>query len=126
MKRWEQQETIRSLRREGLSYREILAKVPFALSRSTMSHWCRDIELTPTQLDRLDGVRQTSWYRNRLLGAKTTQRRRAEEVAAIEAMARAEVAQRLHDPFWLAGTMLYWAEGSKTWNVAFTDRKSHV
>ena len=120
MKRWEQKDRIQGLRRQGFSYREILARVPFTLARSTMSHWCRDIELTSTQLDRLDQLKQTSWYRHRLLGAKTTQRRRAEEVAAIRAEARIAVSDLARNVTWVAGLMLYWAEGSKAGkNVAF-------
>lgn len=113
MKRWEQKELVQSLRRQGLSYREILARLPFKLAKSTVSQWCKDVELTPEQLDRLDQLFRTSSYRNRLLGSKANQHRRAEEVRAIRAKAGAEVAQLRHNELWLAGLMLYWAEGNK-------------
>ena len=90
MKRWEQKELVQSLRRQGFSYREILARVPFPLARSTISQWCKHIELTMEQLDRLDQLYRTSSYRNRLLGSKANQRRRAVEVEAIRAKACAE------------------------------------
>ena len=126
MKRWEQKELVQSLRRQGLSYREILSRIPFSLARSTISNWCKDIELTPEQLDRLDHLYRASSYRNRLLGSKTNQRRRAEEVETIRARARAEVVDRQQDRLWLAGLMLYWAEGSKTYNVALTNSDPFV
>ena len=113
-KRWEQKELVQSLRQEGLSYREILGRVSFPLARSTISHWCRDITLTPEQLDRLDRLYQEGKYRGRLLGSKATQHHRAQEVEEIRARARAEVPRRRGNNLWLAGLMLYWGEGSKT------------
>lgn len=118
MKSWERKELVQSLRREGLSYREILARVPFSLSRSTISAWCKDIELSPLQLDRLDRLFLDGSYRGRLVGSKATQARRATEVKAIKAKARAEVPQLAHHRLWLAGLMLYWAEGAKTKHVS--------
>ena len=126
MKRWEQKDQIQGLRRQGFSYREILARVPFILARSTMSHWCRDIELTSGQLDRLDQLKETSWYRHRLLGAKTNQRRRAEEVAAIRAEARIAVPDLARNMLWVAGLMLYWAEGSKTSQVELSNSDPRI
>ncbi len=73
--------------------------------------------MTAEQLDRLDRLYRTSSYRNRLLGSKANQRRRAGEVRAIRAKARVAVAQLRHNELWLAGLMLYWAEGNKTQQV---------
>ena len=118
---WQRKDRVQSLRRQGFSYREILRQIPFAVAKSTISDWCKHIELTSTQLDRLDQLYKESSYRNRLLGSKTTQRRRAEEIKTIRANACAEAAQRCHDPFWVAGVMLYWAEGSKTQAVGIAN-----
>ena len=120
-KQWERKELVQSLRRQGLSYREILSRISFPLSRSTISDWCKEIELTPTQLDRLDRLYREGSYRGRLLGPKATQRRRAEEVAAIKIHAREEALHLRHHELWLAGLMLYWAEGSKTNTVAVSN-----
>lgn len=126
LKRWEQKELIQSLRQGGLSYREILSQVPFSLSRSTISSWCKDIELTPEQLDRLDQLYREGSYRGRLLGPKATQRRRQEEVEVIRARARSEVAQLKSNQLWLAGLMLYWAEGDKKRKVGFSNSDPHM
>ena len=120
-KRWEQKELVQELRQQGLSYREILSQVPFRLSRSTISDWCKHIVLTSTQLDRLDRLYREGSYRGRLLGPKTTQRRRAQEIEAIKAKARSEVARLSQNPLWVAGLMLYWAEGAKAHHVAFSN-----
>lgn len=43
----EAQQLVRALRSQGLSYREILARV--RVSKSSVSLWCRDVELEPHQ-----------------------------------------------------------------------------
>ena len=121
LKWWQKKEQVQALRRQGLSYREILSKIPFRLSKSTVSLWCKNVELTPEQLDRLDQLKGENWYRNRLKGSKATQSRRAEEVENIKTKARAEVPHLTQKEFWLAGLMLYWAEGSKKQKVEFSN-----
>ena len=121
LKRWEQKELVQALRREGLSYREILSWIPFSLSRSTISNWCKEIELTPTQLDRLDRLYREGSYRGRLLGPKATQRRRIEEIAAIRSRARLEAIELTQKELWVAGLMLYWAEGTKARRVGISN-----
>ncbi len=106
LKWWEKKEQIQVLRQRGLSYGEIRAQLPFSVAKGTVSRWCKEIELTPQQLDRLDQIKTKSWYRNRLKGSKTTQRRRAEEVAAIKAMARKEIPGLTRKDLWIAGLML--------------------
>ena len=46
-KKDEARQTVRVLRAQGLSYRDILARVP--VSKSSISLWCRRVELTPAQ-----------------------------------------------------------------------------
>ncbi len=118
---WERKEKIQGLRRRGLSYGEIRARLPFSVSKGTVSRWCREIELTPQQLDRLDGLKTGSWYRNRLKGSKANQQKRAKQVAEIRARARAEVPRLTRRELWAAGLMLYWAEGSKSHQVCLTN-----
>ena len=101
---WERKEKIQGLRREGLSYGEIRVQLPFSVSKGTVSRWCKEIELTPEQLDRLDGLKGQAWYRNRLKGSKTNQRARAEEVAVIKERARAEASQLAQKELWVAGS----------------------
>lgn len=121
MKYWEKKELIRDLRKEGLSYREIRQKIPFAISKSTISEWCRDIELTNKQKDRLDKLFRDGSYRGRLLGPKATQARRAKEIEAIKQKARQEIPTLTRNEFKLAGLMLYWAEGAKSRYIDITN-----
>ena len=118
---WEKKEQIQHLRRQGFSYREIMAQLSFKVAKGTVSRWCKEIELTSKQLDRLDHLKQQGWYRNRLLGSKKNQHRRTEEVEAIKAEARVEIGSLTQKELWLSGLMLYWAEGSKAHSVCLTN-----
>ena len=107
MTRWERAEAGRSLRRQGWTYSEIMAVLP--VGKGTLSGWCRDIRLTEEQIDAIKarvpsqkGVpKDTNW-------------KRRIEVQAIRELACAEARERMTDPFWVAGTVLYWAEGDKS------------
>ena len=112
---------VRGFRQQGLSYREIGQKTPFTISKSTLSHWCKDIELTAEQKDRLDSLLRDGSYRGRLLGSKTTQLRRAREIEEIKTKAKSEIHGLTKNEFMLAGLMLYWAEGNKKNKVGISN-----
>lgn len=114
MKNWEKKELVRDFRKQGLSYKEIKQRVPFAISKSTLSLWCKDIELTSEQKDRLDKLFRDGSYRGRLIGPKAIQAKRAKETAAIKEKARSEISFLSKNEFKLGGIMLYWAEGAKS------------
>jgi hypothetical protein len=77
--------------------------------KSTLATWCRDIELTTEQ--KLAIVARTGSRRGI---PRDTQRKRHDEIERIRAEARHRAATLMSDPLWMAGTVLYWAEGSKT------------
>jgi len=105
--RWERFELGKALRRLGLTYGEIRQIIP--VPKGTLSCWCRDIVLSETQVAAIKA---------RMPGRKgvpaDTQRKRRLEIQRIRHHAELFAAGRLHDPFFVAGTVLYWAEGSKT------------
>ena len=45
--RWERSELGKDLRREGLSYAEIMTLIP--VKKSTLATWCREVRLTDEQ-----------------------------------------------------------------------------
>lgn len=108
LKQWERRELGQQLRRLGLSYREIREIIP--VPPATLSSWCRDIELTQEQCERLEQGRRRRFAQRRVA---TSEHHRS---AAREA-ARAEAAGLMSDPFWVAGVVAYWAEGAKRQNV---------
>lgn len=121
MKHWERKELVQNLRHRGLSYGEIKQKTPFTISKSTISDWCKDIELTAQQKNRLDALFKDGSYRGRLLGSKVTQARRAKEIEEIKENARSEIKFLTKNEFRLAGLMLYWAEGAKSRYIDITN-----
>jgi len=94
------------LRKLGKSYSEIRRQIN--VSRSTLSLWLRDIELTPEQKAQLRG-RQKSRYE----GAKANQRKRIEKTKKIIGESQKEAKLFLKNPLFPMGLMLYWAEGTK-------------
>lgn len=118
LKRWERRELGQDLRRFGLSYREIRAFVP--VPSGTLSYWCRDIPLTPEQQERLKSVGGNFNLGRAKAGAMLRQRN-IERVAKIRAAARQEAASLSNDPLWVAGVIAYWAEGSKSHELRFSN-----
>ncbi|MDP2904727.1 MAG: hypothetical protein Q8O22_00310 [Candidatus Omnitrophota bacterium] len=121
MKNWEKKELVRDLRGQGFSYKEIGQKTPFTISKSTVSDWCKDIELTSVQKERLNDLFRDGNYRGRLAGSKATQMRRQKEVDDIKEKARLEIDSLTRDKLKLAGLMLYWAEGNKKHHVGVSN-----
>lgn len=121
MKMWERKELVKNLRNKGLSYKEIRQKIPFSISKGTVSKWCKDIELTSEQKDRLDKLFRDGSYRGRLLGSKTNQIRREKEVREIKEKSSSEIFSLTRNEFKLSGLMLYWAEGNKTHRVGISN-----
>ena len=97
------------LRKGGKSYDEIHQVIK--VSKSTLSIWLRDIPLNARQKNTLIG-RQKSRY----AGAKANQKKRIERTKQIVDLAKKEVVTFINDPLFLAGVMLYWAEGTKRSN----------
>jgi hypothetical protein len=98
-----------NLRKLGKSYSEIRKKIK--VSKSTLSLWLRDIKLTPKQENRIYvKLRQKNAYRL----AKINQQKRIERTKEIIERSKKEISLYLKDPLFLAGLMLYWAEGDKS------------
>ncbi|MGH8870837.1 MAG: hypothetical protein ACRDWS_02560 [Acidimicrobiia bacterium] len=81
------------------------------VKKSTLATWCRDVKLTAEQYD---AIRQRTGSREGI--PRNTNRKRRGEIEQIRATAKAEIPMLVTDPFWVAGTILYWAEGAKTRN----------
>lgn len=110
---------VQGFRRQGLSYNEILQKVPVA--KSSVSLWCRDIELTPQQKH----ILKKKWVENlrkfAKFGPMAIKVRREREINKIREAAKKEIRLLTPYEFKIAGTMLYWAEGSKSHGVEITN-----
>jgi hypothetical protein len=107
-KRLEREQAV-DLRKRGLSYSEIQAKVP--VSQASLSLWLRAVELQPCYRQRL-AERKIKGQR---LAAQTVHNQRFTRVASTLSQAEQEAKGLLDslDMLWLIGTVLYWAEGTK-------------
>jgi hypothetical protein len=103
----------RRLRQNGLSFSEIMAKIP-DLSKSTLNGWLKNVELTSSQKIRILQKIKTGADKGRVKGAfKNHQKRLLATVNTIRS-AKEEIMKRNIDGFFIAGVMLYWAEGRKS------------
>src|SRR5947209_7829608 len=96
-----------ALRREGKSYREIRERIP--VSKSSLSLWLSDVVLTEVQKDRLEALK----HQGQTKAARTIQARRITRQRATMDAARAQIPELAESELFLAGIVLYWAEGSK-------------
>ena len=106
----EEKEQARKLRREGKSVREITELV--GVSKSSVSLWVRDIELTPDQETKL-AMRSPYSYQQ---GGKKTRDAAMKIRSAYQEQGR-EKARTITDPLFYGGCMLYWGEGAKNKNM---------
>ncbi len=95
------------LRKQGLSYNEILREVPVA--KSTLSVWLKDIGLAKAHKQRLTEKRRLA----QLKAQHACRNIRITRETAIIKAAQQEVGTLSKREFWLIGSALYWAEGSK-------------
>ncbi len=93
----------RALRRLGWTYSEIRELIP--VPKGTLAGWCRDIALTDAQVD---AIRDRTGSQRGI--PRDTQWQRRAEVERIRSEARVYAEAHLHDPLFVAGTVLYWGE----------------
>ncbi len=95
------------LRRDGLSYNLILKKVK--VSKSTLSIWLREVELTKEQKNQFLSKMEKVRYKI----AKRKVANRLYKTKMIIKKAKKEIKIYKNNPFFLVGMALYWAEGAK-------------
>jgi len=116
MKTRERDEARRLRREQGRSVREIATLLD--VSRSSVSLWVRDIELTPSQLAAL--VRRNPRYTNQRKGSMANRER--SRTRRLDYQRRGRELARRDNALYLAGCMLWWAEGAKSRNaIRFTN-----
>lgn len=108
----DKREEARRLRsEEGMAITEICRVL--GVSKSSVSVWVRDIELTEAQKDRLHD--QHYAYRAQTKGGHTNAVKARELRKQYQEEGRTKARER--DPLHIAGCMLYWGEGAKKRNV---------
>ena len=101
----------RILRKHGFGVKTIAHKLN--VSSSTVSQWCRDIELTPSQIAILEERQHDPYYGRRLAYVKTQQKKRQEKTLRLLKDGIRDIGQLTQRELFIAGVSLYWAEGFK-------------
>jgi len=99
------------LRKKGKSYNEIRNVI--SISKSTLSHWCRDIILSPAQLERLLKRKLRGSEKGRIIGAKIQQQRRLKQIDFFRKQGAKDIGKLSNRDKFLIGIALYAGEGSK-------------
>lgn len=116
---WSLKEKARVLRSKGLSYNEILKKIP--ASKSSISLWCRDVRLTKKQQKQLGEKRDHSLKGIRAIQQMFWDRRCDAFHAGIEKYKKLKDEKKF-----IAGLMLYWAEGTKGHSTTITNSDQRI
>ena len=80
------------------------------VGKGTLAGWCKEIRLSE---DQIEAIKARASAGSRAGIPVDTQHKRRAEIQRIRDDARFEALDLMDDPIWLAGVVLYWAEGSK-------------
>jgi transcriptional regulator with XRE-family HTH domain len=100
------------LRKQGLSYKEILQQV--SVSKDTISRWCKDIKLTNKQKLRLMNNKKFGQRKGSLVAAENKREERIAKTKKLIEKGKIDVGKLSHRDRFIAGIALYAAEGDKT------------
>ncbi|MDO8264939.1 MAG: helix-turn-helix domain-containing protein, partial [Candidatus Parcubacteria bacterium] len=95
------------LRKKGNSIKDIAKKI--GVVKSSVSRWCRDIELTKKQIQKLGEKMKAGAYK----GARVQYARRIERIKKYEQIGINRIGRLSDRDFLLSGLALYWGEGTK-------------
>ena len=112
MSKLQEKERAIKIRKKGLSYSEILKRIPVA--KSTLSLWLRSVGLSKRQKQRLTEKKLAAMKR----GWDAQHKKRLNITEIIKNKAKADINKISKRNLWFMGVMLYWAEGAKEkkWN----------
>ena len=101
-----------ALRKQGASYQEILQEVQ--VSKDTISRWCRDVILTPKQLERLQTQKKLGGQRGGEVGAQRKRANRIDQTNLLKELAAKELGNLTNRDRFIAGVSLYLGDGLKS------------
>lgn len=96
-----------NLRRDGMTYSEILKVIPVA--KSTISLWLREVGMSKKQKQNITQKRIDAQRK----GADAQRNKRIKRQSFLIDRAKNEIGKISKRELWLIGTALYWAEGGK-------------
>ena len=103
------------LRKKGEGIGDIAREIK--VSKSIASKWCRDIVLTPKQIDILHKKMMVGSYKGRMMFLEKVRKARKEEMMALAKEGIREIGNISRRDLLIGGAALYWAEGTKSLNA---------
>ena len=102
---------------KGLSIKQIAQRL--GVSKGTVSLWCRDIALTPEQIEKLHKQMVKGSYAGRLLGSQAQHKNRLERENEARKKALNDIGSLSDKELLIALSALYWGEGRKSQRTFF-------
>jgi len=97
------------LRKKGRSINEIATKLNIA--KSTVSLWCRNIQLGPEEIERLAKRQESGSYKGRMKFLERIRKERIKEVALLRKQGIKEIGKLSKRDLFIGGVAMYWSEG---------------
>ncbi|MEY2665010.1 MAG: hypothetical protein RLZZ480_115 [Candidatus Parcubacteria bacterium] len=99
------------LRKQGLTYREILAQLPVA--KSSLSLWFSDMPLSKEEKIVLKKRKDSNISKGRIMAAASNRKHKIARGQNYLIEAKKEFVDYVSEPLFHTGVSLYWAEGAK-------------
>lgn len=99
------------LRKQGLTYQEILRQVP--VSKSSLSEWLADFPLTNSEKHLLKKRKDSNISLGRIRAATSNRQNKIDKDKLLFDEAKVEFEKFKNDSLFHVGISLYWAEGAK-------------
>lgn len=119
MAKFEKRLRARMFRRKGWSIRAIALRL--GVSRSSASVWCRDLHLTKKQNERLFRNTVKAGLVGRIKGAQVNHEKKEARIEFHRQEGEKQIYSLSRRECLIAGTALYWAEGSRKSKLGFTN-----
>jgi transcriptional regulator with XRE-family HTH domain len=117
MAKSKEQSKARELRKNGLSMKEIARTLK--VSKSSISLWCSDIQLTKKQIEKLHAQMVRGSYKGRMIGVQMQKDGKKRRIEKYKLLAEKDISKLVKRELFLAGVGLYWGEGAKSSAVKF-------
>ena len=98
------------LRKKGLSVSEIAKRLNMQKS-GTIGKWCRDVLLTPQQIEKLAEKQKSGSYKGRMKFLERVRKKRIEETSKLKKQGKKEVGKINKRDLFIAGISIYKSEG---------------
>jgi len=105
----------REYRRRGEAITNIAEKL--RVSASTVSLWCRDIQLTDDQIKVLSQHSKDPYFGKRLAYITRIQQKTQEKIERFMSQGKIDIGNYTRRDLFISGVCLYWAEGFKKDNL---------